>query len=259
MKKPQPKKFLIFCANMPPRMPSQLLDILRLSLRALVVAVLPLGSPLLAAERGYSVSDFERIDVTGPYIVIVEAGKSPGARAVGSVEALERVTVETQGRILRIKPSQNGWGGWPGTQAVAPTIKVTVPFLREAALSGGGSLTISKMRAQVVRLGVVGSGKLSVAAIETDKLFASLLGSGIVTLAGKAATGLLTSEGTGNIAALALKVGTLDLTSSSAGTTQVSAGRAAKVTSTGAGDVTIGGTPACTIKSAGAGQVTCGK
>jgi hypothetical protein len=244
---------------MPPRMPSQLPDILRLSLRALAVAVLPLGSPLLAAERGYSVSDFERIDVTGPYIVIVEAGKSPGARAVGSVEALERVTVETQGRILRIKPSQNGWGGWPGTQAVAPTIKVTVPFLREAALSGGGSLTISKMRAQVVRLGVVGSGKLSVAAIETDKLFASLLGSGIVTLAGKAATGLMTSEGTGNIAALALKVGTLDLTSSSAGTTQVSAGRAAKVTSTGAGDVTIGGTPACTIKSAGAGQVTCGK
>jgi hypothetical protein len=86
-----------------------------------------------------------------------------------------------------------------------------------------------------------------------------LLGSGIVTLAGKAATGLMTSEGTGNIAALALKVGTLDLTSSSAGTTQVSAGRAAKVTSTGAGDVTIGGTPACTVKSAGAGQVVCGK
>jgi predicted small integral membrane protein len=240
-------------------MPSQLPDILRLSPWALAVAVLPLGSPLLAAERGYSVSDFERVDVTGPYIVIVEAGKSPGARAIGSVEALERVTVETQGRILRIKPSQNAWGGWPGAQAVAPTIRVTVPFLREAALSGGGSLTISKMRSQVVRLGVVGSGKLTVSAIETDRLFASLLGSGIVTLAGKAATGLITSEGTGSIVATTLKVGVLDVTASSAGTTQISAGRTAKVTSTGAGDVTIAGTPACTVKSAGAGQVICGK
>jgi Putative auto-transporter adhesin, head GIN domain len=244
---------------MPLRMPN-LLRSHRRSIRLLLIAAfVSLGSPLLAAERSYPVTDFERIDITGPYIVTVEAGKSPGARASGSVEALERVTVETQGRILRIKPSQNSWGGWPGAQTVAPTIKVTVPFLREAALSGGGSLTISKMRAQVVRLGVVGSGKLTVAAIDTDKLTASLLGSGIVTLAGKAATGLITSEGTGNIVASSLTVGVLDVSASSAGTAQVTAGRTAKVNSTGAGDITIMGSPACSVKSAGAGRVICGK
>jgi Putative auto-transporter adhesin, head GIN domain len=131
--------------------------------------------------------------------------------------------------------------------------------LREAALSGSGSLTISKMRSQVIRLGLVGSGKLAVTALETDKLFATVLGSGIVTLAGKAATGLLSSEGTGNIVATSLTVQALEVKSSSAGTVQVTGGRTAKISSTGAGEVSVAGDPACSVQSSGAGQVTCGK
>ncbi len=244
---------------MPPRMPSPRPDPLRLSQMALAAVLLSLSAPTWAAERGYAVTDFEKIDVTGPYIVIVETGRGPGARATGSVEALERLSVEIQGRTLRIKPSQNAWGGWPGAQAKTPTIKVTVPLLREAALSGSGSLTISKMRSQVIRLGVVGSGKLVVTALETDKLFATLLGSGIVTLAGKAGTGLLSSEGTGNIVATPLTVQALEVKSSSAGTVQVTGGRTAKITSTGAGEVSVAGDPACSVQSSGAGQVTCGQ
>jgi Putative auto-transporter adhesin, head GIN domain len=217
-----------------PRMPSLRPDPLRLSHLVLAAILLSLSAPTWAAERGYAVTDFERIDVTGPYTVIVETGRGPSARATGSVEALERLSVEMQGRILRIKPSQNAWGGWPGTQAKTPTIKVTVPLLREAALSGSGSLTISK-------------------------LFATVLGSGIVTLAGKAATGLLSSEGTGNIVATSLTVQALEVKSSSAGTVQVTGGRTAKISSTGAGEVSVAGDPACSVQSSGAGQVTCGK
>jgi hypothetical protein len=217
------------------------------------------ASSALAAERGYSVTDFDRIDVTGSYVVIVETGKSPSVRASGSSEGIERLSVQTIGKTLKIKPNAGGWGGWPGAKAAAPSIRVTVPNLRDAQISGSGSLSISKMRAQVVKLGLAGSGQLSVAQLETDRLFASMVGSGTMTLTGKAAIGRLSTEGSGTLNGKALKVDNLDLISNSAGPSHFVGGKTAKVTSTGAGEIEVSGTPACTVNATGSGLVSCGR
>jgi hypothetical protein len=223
-----------------------------------VLLLLGCAGPALAAERTYSVTDFDRLDVSGPFVVVVTTGKSPGANANGGREAIDRLTVETVGRTLRIRPGINGWGGWPGALSVTPTIKVSVPMLRAANLNGSGSITISKLRGQSLQIAVIGSGQLNVAQIETDRLFASNLGSGGMTLSGKAAIATLALKGTGPLNAKDLRVDALELTATGAGDAQISAAKTAKIISTGTGNVDIIGTPACSVTANGAGRVKCG-
>jgi hypothetical protein len=230
----------------------------RAILRALVALTVTFSLPVAAAERGYTVSDFDRIDVTGPFIVTVEVGKSPSARATGEARAIDGLVVEMRGRTLKIGSGSGGWGGWPGAKSAAPSIRVTVPALREAALRGSGKLAISKMRAQLVRVALSGSGTLSVSAIETDRLFANLLGSGTITMAGTALNAQVSTEGSGSIIAGGLKSTALTLSANSAGQTEMAVSKAATVQASGSGDVTITGSPACTVAKVGSGEVTCG-
>lgn len=230
-----------------------------MALRAALTALLLCAdTPIAAAERGYTVSDFDRIDVVGPFIVVVETGKSPSARAVGDARALDRLIVEMRGRTLKVSAGTGGWGGWPGTKPAAPIIRVTVPALREAALRGSGTLTISRMRAQLVRLALGGSGAVSVTQIETDRLFAVLRGSGTLTMGGKVLNAQVSTEGSGTIAGGGLIATALTLSANSAGQTTFSATKAATIQASGSGDVIIMGTPACTVANAGGGEVLCG-
>lgn len=224
----------------------------------LAIALLLAGTPVLAAERGYTVTDFDRIEVVGPFAVTVETGKGPGARATGVAAAIDRLKIEQRGRLLRVTVSANGWGGWPGERPPVPTIKITAPGLRDAAVNGGGRLEVSKMRAQSVRLSLAGSGELKVNGLETDRLTATMLGSGTLTLGGKAQTAKVVSEGSGTIKAETLIVGNLDLESRSAGLASIGASKTAKVLSGGSGGITIIGKPACAVTSVGAGEVICG-
>jgi Putative auto-transporter adhesin, head GIN domain len=223
-----------------------------------VLALLVISAPAFGAERGYSVTDFDRIDVSGPYVVIVEAGKSPSARATGSNDAIDRLAIETRGRTLRIRPSANSWGGWPGAQIAAPTIRITVPAVREAYLNGSGSITINQLKAQTARIGLSGSGQMSIGKVDTDKLFAQLRGSGTLSLGGKAALVQLNADGSGAINASQLEADVLELKSNSAGLTQARARQTAKIVATSAGDVRVDGDAACTVTSIGSGQVFCG-
>ncbi len=226
--------------------------------KGLVLMLFLCSAPSYGAERGYSVTDFDRIDVSGPYVVIVEAGKSPSARASGSNEGIDRLAIETRGRTLRIRPSANSWGGWPGTQITAPTIRITVPAVRDVFLNGSGSITLNQLRAQTARIGVSGSGRVSIGKVDTDKLFAQLRGTGTLEMAGKAAIGQLMTEGAGTINALGLSVDALEISANSSGNLTVAARRTAKIVSTSAGDVRVDGESACTVTAVGSGQVFCG-
>ena len=215
-------------------------------------------APAAAAERGYTITDFDRIDVVGPYQVLVETGKGPSARATGDMRGIDALKVEVRGRTLRIVAGSNSWGGWPGEKPAAPVVRITVPMIREASIRGAGAITISRIRAQTAKLGVSGSGSMTVASLETDKLSAALLGSGRMTLTGKAAIGQISTEGSGSFASPTLRVDALTVSANSSGTTSIAAGKTATVQSAGSGDVTISGKPACTVAKVGAGEVSCG-
>jgi hypothetical protein len=227
--------------------------------RALALVLIGAAAPALAAERGYTVTDFDRIDVVGAYQVIVETGKGPSARATGDMRAIDALKIEVRGRTLRVVAGSNAWGGWLGEKPAAPIVRLTVPMIREASLRGSGSLTVNRIRTQTAKLGVSGSGSMTVNALETDKLSAALLGSGRLTIIGKAASGQISTEGSGNFASPALRVDALTLSANSSGDTTLSGGRTATVQSAGSGNVTISGKPACTVAAVGAGEVSCGK
>jgi Putative auto-transporter adhesin, head GIN domain len=221
--------------------------------------LLAAAAPAAAQERSYTVTDFDRIQVDGPYEVILTTGRSSGARAVGPSAAADRITVEVQGQTLRIHANRSAWGGYPGQQQSGPVrIEATTRDLSAATVIGAGSLTIDRTRGLRLALTVSGSGRISVGRLEADTLILSLRGSGRLSLAGTAKKVDANLVGSGDLDSARLAADDVDLYSETSGTVALTARRSAKVRAAGVGEVTIGGTAACTVTGIAAGQVRCG-
>jgi hypothetical protein len=217
------------------------------------------ATPAVAAERGYSVTSFDRIRVEGPFAVTVSTGKGVSAKASGSEEALERVSVKVEGRTMLIRPNLSGWGGYPGKQTGAASIAVTTPGLDTAIVLGSGSLDIDRMKGPRVVLTVEGSGRVAVHAIDADNASLAVAGSGTIDAAGRAKEAAAVVRGTAEIRAGDLAISDLTLTSESAGAVTMQASRSAKVNALGIGAITVAGTAACEVRKVGGGPLTCGK
>ncbi|HEX8240145.1 MAG TPA: DUF2807 domain-containing protein [Allosphingosinicella sp.] len=228
--------------------------------RTLPLALLAFAAaaPAGAAERNYSVTDFDRVQVEGPYRVTLATGLGSSARVEGSAEALDQISVEVQAGTLRVRRNRSAWGGYPGQGVGTVSVTLTTRDLRNAAVVGPGSLEIDRARGLRVGLSVSGSGRLAVGAVEADNLTVGLLGGGRITLAGRVRQLRATVQGSGDLAAAGLAADDAQIASETAGSVVVSVGRTAKVTSTGPGDVEILGTPSCTVEAKGSGQVLCG-
>lgn len=217
------------------------------------------AAPTAAAERRYSVTDFDRIQIEGPYKVALRTGLSSGAAATGSTEALDRVTIEVQGRTLRIRPNRSAWGGYPGAAAPGPvTIHATTRDLSHVLVGGSGSLDIDRVRGLRLDLSVAGTSHLAIASVDSDNLLVGLVGSGRITLAGKTKQLRATVQGSGDLDGRGLSADDAQITADTAGSVAIRAVRTAKVNARGLGDVEIIGSPACTVEALGAGTVTCG-
>ena len=218
------------------------------------------ASPALAAQRDYSITDFDRVEVNGPYQVSLTVGRSSTARASGTIEALDRIELEVQGTTLRIHPNHSAWGGYPGRPEGGPiTITLTTQQLRSAIVNGAGQLSIDKARGLRLDLSVTGSGELQAGTIDADTLSLALLGSGRMKLAGKAKAVRGEFHGSGSLEADALTTSDAQIVGDTAGSVRLAATRTATVISTASGDVTILGSPACTVKLSGNGSVHCGR
>ena len=227
----------------------------KLALLAILAAA---AAPAAAAERRYSVGDFDRVEVDGPYQVTLLTGLASGARAEGSPDSLDRVAIDVQGKTLRIRRNRSAWGGYPGDPGGPVKVALTTRDLRAAAVVGSGGLTVDRARGLRVDLSVSGSGRLAVASVEADNLVLGLLGSGRITVAGRASQLRATVQGSGDLAGEALRAEDATIYSDTAGKVAVAVGRTAKVTATGPGDVEIIGRPSCTVDAKGSGQILCG-
>jgi hypothetical protein len=218
-----------------------------------------LSAPAVAAERNYSLTDFDRVRIEGPYQVRLTTGLATGGSASGSQQALEAVSVEVQGSTLRVRPNRSTWGGYPGqSSGPPPVITLRTRNQRAASVSGSGSLAIDKARGLQLDLALAGSGRLSVGALDTDRLTIAMLGSGKMSLAGKAKQLKATIQGSAELDAQGLRADELQLGAETAGPIRLAAGRSAKVKNSGAGDVTIAGSAACSVEALGTGTVRCG-
>jgi hypothetical protein len=223
-----------------------------------LILALALSAPAKAAERRYSVTDFDRLQVDGPYQVSLTTGRSTSAVATGDQAALDRVSIEVQGKVLRIRPNRSAWGGPAGGGNGSVRIAVTTQDLRSATVIGSGAVEIDRARALRFDVNLSGSGRIAIGAVDADQLGLGLLGAGKIVLGGKAKTLRATISGSGDLDAAGLRAEDAELKADTSGSIRIGVGRAAKVAATGAGDVTITGRPACTVTQTGAGRVSCG-
>jgi hypothetical protein len=230
----------------------------RIMLAALAAAIAAAPASALA-DRRYTVTSFDRIQVEGPFAVSVVTGKASSARAVGSPQATDRVSIEVQGRTLKIRPNKSAWGGYPGEGAGPVEIELTTHELRGATVLGSGSLGIDKAKAMHFDIAVSGSGRVEVGAMEADDLVLDLLGSGKISLGGRARTLRATIQGSGDLDAAELKAEDAQIAADTSGSINLGVRRSAKIESTGHGDTVIVGSPACTVETRGFGRVSCGK
>ncbi|HEX8526928.1 GIN domain-containing protein [Allosphingosinicella sp.] len=211
-----------------------------------------------AAERRYSVTDFDRIVVEGPFTVRLATGRSPAATATGSAQAIDRVSVEVQGRTLRIRANRSAWGGYPGVAAGPVAIQVSTHELRSAMVAGPGSLAIDRAEGLRVDLSVEGAGRIAAAGVDVDNLILGVIGSGRIQIAGTAKELRASVHGWADLDASGLTAQGANITTDSAGRVAVAVVREARVTASGLGEVEIIGSPACTLSGLTASEVRCG-
>lgn len=216
------------------------------------------AAPASAADRRFTVTSFDRIQVEGPYEVVLATGRAGSVTASGSNLAIDRVSIEVQGRTLRIRPNRSAWGGYPGQSVGSVKLSVSTHELSAATVTGSGSLTIDRAKGLRFDLAVSGSGRVGIGAIEADNLFVGLMGSGRISLAGKAKELVATIQGAGDLDAAKLAADEAEIKADTSGTITIAVKRAAAVTATGLGDTIITGKPACTLKGQGAARVVCG-
>ena len=229
-----------------------------LSLSFAAFAALIAAAPVLGAERTYTVTDFDRVQIDGAYRVTLAPGRASSARATGSQEALDRISVDVLGRTLRIRPNQSAWGGSTDPRKLeAPSIVLATQDLRAVTVNGAGLLSTDGVQAMRFDVALSGSGQIAIANLNADSLLVNLLGSGTIRISGKAKNVRAEIHGAGNFEANGLTTSDAQIFADSAGTVAITATRSASVAASASGDVEILGSAACTVKQTGTGAVSC--
>lgn len=227
--------------------------------RIMLAALALIAVPADAAERRYTVSGFEKVQVEGPFQVTLATGKGSGAVATGTTQALDRVSVQVEGRTLRIRPNRSAWSAPPKPGEGSVAIALSTHDLTGVTVAGSGSLVVDKARGARFEAALSGSGRIAIGTVEVDRLGLQLLGAGSLTIAGKAKSLRAAVTGQGMLGAAGLVAEDAELAADTTGTIALGVRRAVTIRSSGAGDVIISGTPACTVSGVGAGRVRCGK
>ena len=224
---------------------------------AALAALLLVAAPAMAATRSYSVTSFDRIRVDGPYQVMLKTNVAPFARAAGSQQALDAVSIRVEGRTLIVRADEGGsWGGYPGQQRGPVTIELGTPDLASALVNGAGALSIDKVKALKFDFSIQGSGLLAISQAEVDQMRALLDGSASARLGGHAANVNASIRGTSTFDAGSLTM--KDATIAAEGPTVVRANvtNSVKIDARGLTSVAITGGAACTVKTQGTATVT---
>ncbi|MCC2977518.1 DUF2807 domain-containing protein [Sphingomonas sp. PL-96] len=223
----------------------------------LLLAMTGAAPPPQAPARTVMLTRFDRLRVSGPYVVEVVTGGRTGAELLGDRRAAELVDVQVDSGVLTIRPAPRTQDGFAVARApVTIRVRTTAP-LQAITLLGGGKLSADRLAGTRAEVALNGTGVLTVANIAAEQLVATLVGSGTLSLAGSARQARVAASGSGSVDAAALDARELVLRQEGAGDGRFRARFTADVTANGAGSVTVEGTPKCQVR--GTAAVRCGK
>jgi hypothetical protein len=226
----------------------------------LAIVLIAAAGPAWAAERSFTVTNFDRVRVDGPFDVrVIVGGTSSSGKASGEARVLANLELTVQNNTLVVRKGSGGWAEQGKVSGPAPLVTIVLPALRGATVIGGGKLVISgKVRSARLDFQITGTGSIDAQGISADDVMVTLIGQGNATLAGRSSRARLLINGSGVIAATGLDVGDLLVRLDGPGEAQANARFTADVTSTGLGRVVIAGNPKCTTRALAGGPVMCG-
>ena len=229
----------------------------RSALRALTLFTLAaLNTPVQAANRNYTISSFDAIRIDGPVNVVLTTGTGVSARAEGDQGALDRLRVELSGRVLSVtmerpQPGQKSSGN-------AVLLRLSTGMLEKLVMTGGGSVSVDRMKGLRGEIISGGNGDVSVGMVDLDRIDLSFAGGGRANLTGRAGVANIRLSGPGAVAAEALHTRQANIVNEGAGSVTVTADVTAKVVASGSGDVVVTGKAAWTVDNRGTGRIGCG-
>ena len=229
----------------------------RLICFALAAIPLMVSAPA-AAEIRYAISDFDHIQVIGPFTVVIQAGRATSVTASGDAAALDVVSVNSIGGILTIQTVTKARSSWKDRPHTAARLAIVLPKLTELRLIGGGSIIAAEMRGIATNITLNGSGQITVTKLTSDNATIRLSGAGRITVSGTAKNLDANVSGSGDLDATQLLASDLKIASSTSGRITAKAIRTADVKQNGAGEIRIVGKPSCLVENPGAGSTSCG-
>lgn len=209
----------------------------------------------LAAERKFTVTGFNEIEVAGPFDVVVNVGKAQSVRAVGDSGDLDRLKVEVAGNELRIGTKERRWMDWSDSDPI--TIYVTVPALNAVSLAGSGDVQVDRVKADAFVGSIAGSGDLTIASLAAGNARLSIAGSGDLTASGSCRTAEVSIAGSGDVNIGRLRCQSLSARVAGSGDIIANATQNAKLTVMGSGAITVSGGAKCDVSKMGSGSARC--
>ncbi|CAN5288786.1 head GIN domain-containing protein [soil metagenome] len=211
------------------------------------------GTANLSALR-----DFTHVEAAGPDTVIVSVGKSFAVAAQGDPKVLDTLDIKVVGGTLKIDRKTNWASFLHGGTDRGATIRVAMPAIAGASLTGSGDLSVDKADGPGLKLALTGSGDLNVAAVKVARLDADITGSGGITLAGVADSATLASTGSGDVSGQGFKAAKASVSIAGSGDMDFASDGSVDGRILGSGNVTVTGKPQCKVTVMGSGEVHCG-
>ena len=223
----------------------------------LALLALLAAAPASADERRFPLTDFDRVIIEGPYVVHIVVGRPTAVTATGARQALDLLTLDQQGQMLRVRRNRTASAGGVNPVAGVVHIELAARSLRSARIIGPTQLVVEGARGIDLELSVEGSGSLRATGVDAERLSLALIGSGGLDITG--ATRALTGnfQGTGEIRAAELRASRANVVSTNSGGIELTVNGPATITSNGLGAIHVGGRPDCTIRGMTPDVVAC--
>lgn len=232
-----------------------MMDGWRRSMGLAALAAAWFGTPAIAATRGYTITSFEAIRIDAPIEVAITTGAGASARAEGDQALLDRLKVDVSGRLMAVTMDRARPGEKSGGRVM---LRLSTGALQRIVLTGGGSVSVSRMKGLRGDIVLGGNGDVTVAAVDVDQLNLALAGAGRATLAGRAGVATMRVNGPGAVIAEALHARQAAVSNDGPGNVAVTAEVTAKISASGSGDVSVAGKAACQVDNRGTGRISCG-
>lgn len=203
-----------------------------------------------SVERTLELDNFDKVGLSIPATVYVEAGNTQSVRVEGQANLIENLKTEVRGGSWNI--------GWEEQVRSGDrlTIYITLPELNGAAVSSSGKL-IGKSpfrSSERFEMAVSGSGLLQLE-IEAPSVQSAVSGSGSIEVSGKTTDVEMAVSGSGSIRGMDLKADNCQVAVSGSGNCYITAGNSLEAAVSGSGGVFYGGNPRVKARISGSGKV----